>query len=554
MTLPDRPERRRAAGGEAGPERGHAVRPRDRRHPGRPPPRERHLPRRHHRVAPPRRVRRPATASTTVRDVGSLNGTYVNRERIEEAVLVDGRRGADREVQARLPGGGWTSERACGAVGERPVSSRTYLSIGDVLTLLRQEFPDVTISKIRFLESQGLVNPERTPSGYRKFYEHDVERLRWVLRQQREHFLPLKVIKGRLEQEEPTTATTTRRSRGPRRSDNLDDLDTEPVAASGDASGADGHTADAVETASPRLGRRRAEPVLGGPTPAPRPAGDHAAARRPTGGAPPRDCETPARHGAGGTGAGAVGDGGRHAGRRPGDARAWPGDRRPALPVGVGPPVAPAASRPGQAAGAPPRRRRRRRRRGRARRVRAGGRRPATSSPSTTVGRQHDHRGAGRGQRPRRGDRRAARVATACCAGAWSAGSRTTTRTPSPWPGWRRDSARYGVEARHLRLHKHAAEREAGLHRADRPAAAEAAQPRGPPTRPRHRGRADPPGPGTAGGAPAHHLARPARRVTERAPAHGSCTTATSWPRTVARLGTELSATPTPTACSWWRS
>jgi DNA-binding transcriptional MerR regulator len=78
-------------------------------------------------------------------------------------------------------------------------AGRTYLSIGDVLTLLRQEFPDVTISKIRFLESQGLVNPERTPSGYRKFYDHDVERLRWVLRQQREHFLPLKVIKGRLE-------------------------------------------------------------------------------------------------------------------------------------------------------------------------------------------------------------------------------------------------------------------------------------------------------------------------------------------------------------------
>ncbi|HZU78686.1 MAG TPA: MerR family transcriptional regulator [Acidimicrobiales bacterium] len=80
------------------------------------------------------------------------------------------------------------------------MNSRAYLSIGDVLTLLRQEFPDVTISKIRFLESQGLVNPERTPSGYRKFYEQDVDRLRWVLRQQREHFLPLKVIKGRLEE------------------------------------------------------------------------------------------------------------------------------------------------------------------------------------------------------------------------------------------------------------------------------------------------------------------------------------------------------------------
>src|SRR5579863_1741084 len=80
-------------------------------------------------------------------------------------------------------------------------NGRTYLSIGDVLTLLRQEFPDVTISKIRFLESQGLVNPERTPSGYRKFYEPDIERLRWVLRQQRDAFLPLKVIKDRLEEQ-----------------------------------------------------------------------------------------------------------------------------------------------------------------------------------------------------------------------------------------------------------------------------------------------------------------------------------------------------------------
>ncbi len=78
------------------------------------------------------------------------------------------------------------------------MSTRTYLSIGDVLSLLRQEFPDITISKIRFLESQGLVNPERSASGYRKFYDHDVERLRWVLRQQREHFLPLKVIRDRL--------------------------------------------------------------------------------------------------------------------------------------------------------------------------------------------------------------------------------------------------------------------------------------------------------------------------------------------------------------------
>ncbi len=75
-----------------------------------------------------------------------------------------------------------------------------HLSIGDVLNELRSEFPEITISKIRFLESQGLLVPERTPSGYRKFYSADVDRLRWILLQQRDHFLPLKVIKGRLEQ------------------------------------------------------------------------------------------------------------------------------------------------------------------------------------------------------------------------------------------------------------------------------------------------------------------------------------------------------------------
>ncbi|HEX5266189.1 MAG TPA: MerR family transcriptional regulator, partial [Acidimicrobiales bacterium] len=83
---------------------------------------------------------------------------------------------------------------------------RSYLSIGDVLNLLKEEFPDITISKIRFLESQGLLDPERTPSGYRKFYDADVERLRWILRQQKENFLPLKVIKGRLDPSGPAAA------------------------------------------------------------------------------------------------------------------------------------------------------------------------------------------------------------------------------------------------------------------------------------------------------------------------------------------------------------
>ena len=79
------------------------------------------------------------------------------------------------------------------------VVERAHRSIGEVLSLLKEEFTDVTISKIRFLEAQGLIDPERTPSGYRRFYPRDVAHLRWVLRQQRENFLPLKVIKERLQ-------------------------------------------------------------------------------------------------------------------------------------------------------------------------------------------------------------------------------------------------------------------------------------------------------------------------------------------------------------------
>jgi len=115
------------------------------------------------------------------------------------------------------------------------VNSRTYLSIGDVLTLLREEFPDVTISKIRFLESQGLVNPERSPSGYRKFFDHDVERLRWVLRQQREHFLPLKVIRDRL-------------ADGDLQDRELEDGDNGKQAAAGVLDGAEAHHADEQPT------------------------------------------------------------------------------------------------------------------------------------------------------------------------------------------------------------------------------------------------------------------------------------------------------------------
>ena len=94
--------------------------------------------------------------------------------------------------------------------------TRNYQSIGEVLVNVKTEFPDITISKIRFLESEGLITPERTPSGYRKFYPDDVERLKSILRLQRDEYLPLKVIKERLlkadsgeDEDEPTLEQAT---------------------------------------------------------------------------------------------------------------------------------------------------------------------------------------------------------------------------------------------------------------------------------------------------------------------------------------------------------
>lgn len=80
------------------------------------------------------------------------------------------------------------------------MTARPFMSIGDVLKSLREEFPEVTVSKIRFLEAEGLIEPERTPSGYRKFYQQDLARLRYILRLQRDNFMPLKIIRRRLEQ------------------------------------------------------------------------------------------------------------------------------------------------------------------------------------------------------------------------------------------------------------------------------------------------------------------------------------------------------------------
>lgn len=75
-----------------------------------------------------------------------------------------------------------------------------FLQIGDVLNMLKDDFPDVTVTKIRYLEGEGLINPERATSGYRKFTQTDVDRLRFILKMQRDQFMPLRVIRTRLEE------------------------------------------------------------------------------------------------------------------------------------------------------------------------------------------------------------------------------------------------------------------------------------------------------------------------------------------------------------------
>ncbi|MDX2026680.1 MerR family transcriptional regulator [Microcella sp.] len=86
------------------------------------------------------------------------------------------------------------------AASSRPSSAGGLLSIGQVLAKLTPEFPDLTPSKLRFLEEQQLVSPVRTESGYRKFSPADVDRLRFILTMQRDHFLRLKVIRGYLDE------------------------------------------------------------------------------------------------------------------------------------------------------------------------------------------------------------------------------------------------------------------------------------------------------------------------------------------------------------------
>src|SRR5215468_2698463 len=94
--------------------------------------------------------------------------------------------------------------------------ARSYLGIGEVLVELRGEFPDISVSKIRFLEAEGLISPARSPSGYRRFAPADIDQLRFILTAQRDHYLPLRIIKERLDDRAAMIAQdSTVRSRRP---------------------------------------------------------------------------------------------------------------------------------------------------------------------------------------------------------------------------------------------------------------------------------------------------------------------------------------------------
>lgn len=103
-------------------------------------------------------------------------------------------------------------------------SQESLLSIGDVLSLLKGDFPDVTISKIRFLEAEGLVNPQRTASGYRKFAPADIQRLRYILGMQRDQYLPLRVIKDHLDAIDRGLQPPTSNGQAPRPLVSMDSL------------------------------------------------------------------------------------------------------------------------------------------------------------------------------------------------------------------------------------------------------------------------------------------------------------------------------------------
>jgi len=168
---------------------------------------------------------------------------------------------------AANPSGGPEVSPAPDTPAASAAGAGVLMSIGEVLAQLRDDFPDVTISKLRFLEAEGLVDPQRTAAGYRKYSRADVARLRFVLAAQRDRFLPLRVIRDHLaayDRGEPgaigQAAPLTDPAWGPRPSAGADDgvrggLGRGVGAASADGRGVGGHAPLAGHGGEPRLSR-----------------------------------------------------------------------------------------------------------------------------------------------------------------------------------------------------------------------------------------------------------------------------------------------------------
>jgi MerR family regulatory protein len=159
-----------------------------------------------------------------------------------------------RNVPPRPGGGG---EAAGSGRRAEPSGATGTMSIGEVLGILKPEFPDITVSKIRFLEGAGLVQPDRSASGYRKFSEDDVARLRFVLRAQRDQYLPLRVIRQRLADLEQVGGLESKTAQGPAPGSpaGSPEAGTSGSAAGGPAAGSrGGGTADVGAAGSSRAG------------------------------------------------------------------------------------------------------------------------------------------------------------------------------------------------------------------------------------------------------------------------------------------------------------
>src|SRR5262249_24845089 len=205
--------RHRPAPGQARAERRQPVPAGQRADHGRPPPGQRHFPRRCDGVPAPRRVlparirvrrARRGQPERHLREPGADRGDQPERRG----------RGPGGQVPADLPRGQAIAGRPWRGRTGRGMSAepaRAYFGIGEVIAQLRAEFPDVSVSKIRFLEAEGLIQPARSPSGYRKFAPADVDRLRYILTAQRDQYLPLRVIKDQLESDQPAAGPMSRR-------------------------------------------------------------------------------------------------------------------------------------------------------------------------------------------------------------------------------------------------------------------------------------------------------------------------------------------------------